>query len=84
MRTALAGCSPASSPAPRSSFSVSAASPDRRSRGSATIPRTASGKPDLNGMWQALNTANYDIQAHTARPAMAMRPGPVVPLPPRT
>jgi hypothetical protein len=45
------------------------------------IPRTASGKPDLNGLWQALTSANYDIQAHTARPAMAMRPGPVVPLP---
>jgi hypothetical protein len=49
--------------------------------GSTAIPRTASGKPDLNGLWQALNTANYDIQAHTARPALAMRPGPVVPLP---
>jgi hypothetical protein len=49
--------------------------------GSGAIPRTASGKPDLNGLWQALNTANYDIQAHTARPAMAMRPGPVVPIP---
>ena len=48
---------------------------------SGAIPRTASGKPDLNGLWQALNTANYDIQAHTALPAMAMRPGPVVPLP---
>lgn len=45
------------------------------------IPRTASGRPDLNGLWQALNTANYDIQAHTARPALAMRPGPVVPIP---
>jgi len=47
------------------------------------IPRTAAGRPDLNGLWQALNTANYDIQAHTARPAMAMRPGPVVPIPAR-
>lgn len=47
------------------------------------IPRTSSGRPDLNGIWQALNTANYDIQAHTARPAMAMRPGPVVPIPAR-
>jgi hypothetical protein len=45
------------------------------------IPRTASGRPDMNGLWQALTTANYDIEAHTARPAMAMRPGPVVPLP---
>ena len=45
------------------------------------LPRTANGKPDLNGLWQALNTANWDIEAHTARPALAMRPGPVVPVP---
>jgi hypothetical protein len=24
-------------------------------------PRTPDGKPDLNGIWQALNEANYDI-----------------------
>ncbi len=30
-------------------------------------PRTADGKPDLNGVWQALNTANWDIQDHAAR-----------------
>ena len=29
-------------------------------------PRTADGKPDLNGIWQAMNTANWDIQGHTA------------------
>jgi hypothetical protein len=44
-------------------------------------PRTAGGKPDLNGIWQALNEANYDIQAHVARPAMALRPGPYGPVP---
>ncbi len=44
------------------------------------IPRLG-GHPDLNGLWQALNSANYDIQAHTAKAAMAMRPGPVVPVP---
>jgi hypothetical protein len=24
-------------------------------------PRTADGKPNLNGIWQSLNTANWDI-----------------------
>ena len=44
-------------------------------------PRTADGKPDLNGIWQAMNTANYDIQMHMARPALALRPGPAGPVP---
>ena len=43
--------------------------------------RTADGRPDLNGIWQALNEANYDIQAHLARPAMALRAGPHGPVP---
>jgi len=44
------------------------------------IPRVG-GHPDLNGLWQAVNTANWDIQAHSAKAALAMRPGPVVPVP---
>ncbi len=39
-------------------------------------PRTMVGQPDLNGVWQALNTANYDIQSHPARPALALVPAP--------
>jgi hypothetical protein len=37
-------------------------------------PRTADGRADLNGVWQVLNTANWDIQEHAAQS------GPVVAL----
>ena len=30
-------------------------------------PRTPDGDPDLNGIWQALNTAHWDLEAHPAR-----------------
>ena len=35
-------------------------------RPSTTISRTTNGTPDLTGVWQALNTANWDLQAHAA------------------
>ncbi len=45
-------------------------------------PRAADGvHPDLNGIWQALNEANYDLEMHMARPALALRDGPAGPIP---
>jgi len=33
-------------------------------------PRGPGGKPDLNGIWQALNTANWDLTDHPSRPGL--------------
>jgi hypothetical protein len=44
-------------------------------------PRIGNGKPDFNGVWQVLNTANYNLEPHGAQAAMAFREGPVVPVP---
>ena len=50
--------------------------------GAYRAPRGPDGKhPDLNGVWQAMNTANYNIEAHASSAALQMRPGPVVPVP---
>jgi hypothetical protein len=38
--------------------------------GQAAIARVA-GKPDFSGIWQANNTANWDLQTHAARPMVA-------------
>src|SRR5207249_1850625 len=34
---------------------------------SSPTPRLPDGKPNLNGIWQANNTANWDVLAHPAR-----------------
>lgn len=31
-----------------------------------TAPRTHDGRPDLNGIWQALGSAHYDLEGHAA------------------
>jgi hypothetical protein len=37
--------------------------------------RLADGTPDLNGIWQSLNTANWDIQGHAARASQVVALG---------
>jgi hypothetical protein len=33
-------------------------------------PRTADGKPNMNGIWQAINYANWDLQDHASAPSV--------------
>ena len=42
--------------------------------GASSYSRTADGKPNLNGIWQAMNSANWNIEAHEAKQ------GPIVAL----
>lgn len=49
---------------------VSASAPMRaagQTAGAYTPPRTPDGEPDLQGFWQVLNTAAWDIQDHNAQ-----------------
>lgn len=48
----------------------------------AGVPRLASGKPDLNGIWQAVNTANWDLQAHGSAPGAITSLGAIGAIPP--
>ena len=51
-----------------------------------TVPRTDSGKPDLQGIWQVQNRASYDLLSHTARhdllPGMGVVVGDEIPYQP--
>jgi hypothetical protein len=44
-------------------------------------PRGPGGKPDLNGVWQVLNRANYNLEAQAARASLEMVEGDLGPVP---
>ena len=46
-----------------------------RMAGQATRPDRIDGRPNLSGIWQVNNEANWDLEAHAARPAMITQPG---------
>jgi hypothetical protein len=45
-------------------------------------PRTKDGRPNLNGVWQALNEANWNIESHSAGPAALDALGAIGAVPP--
>lgn len=47
----------------------------------AEVKRLPNGQPDLNGVWQVMNRANYGLLPHPAQAALAMQPGPFGPVP---
>jgi hypothetical protein len=60
---------------PLAAATLLALAPAQRRGGAASpIPRAWDNKPNLNGTWQAINAANWDIQDHAARA------GPVIAL----
>jgi hypothetical protein len=45
------------------------------------VLRTADGKPNLNGIWQAVGSANWNLQDHQARPGPVLELGAVLAVP---
>src|SRR6202171_997201 len=45
------------------------------------VGRMTDGKPNLNGIWEANNTANWDIQSHQARPGLVVGLGAAFSIP---
>jgi hypothetical protein len=49
--------------------------PTARATGQVARPARVNGKPNFSGIWQANNEANWDLQAHEARPGAVMQQG---------
>jgi len=73
---------PAKAPA-AAKLATPEAQPSRKAKAVAyRAPRGPDGvHPDLNGVWQVMNTANFNVEPHASSAALQMRPGPVVPVP---
>jgi|TARA_B110000908_G_scaffold46309_1_gene56408 hypothetical protein len=70
---ALSACAP---------MTATTTSNDASSDGSYVAPRGPGGvHPDLNGIWQALGEAHYDLERHMAKASLQVREGPHGPIP---
>ena len=61
------------------SYAAPAPAP-HKAAASGAIPRVH-GHPNFSGVWQVLNTANWNIEPHLAQAALELRAGPVTPVP---
>src|SRR5690349_13671228 len=50
-------------------------SPAEAQAAAGSLPAKVDGHPNFSGIWQANNEANWDLQAHAARPAAVMQKG---------
>ena len=74
----VAGCAPAENSSNESTpaqVASAAEAPDN------DIPRTPSGKPDFNGIWQALMNANDNLEPAPPKASNHLVPGDFVPVP---
>jgi hypothetical protein len=58
-------------------FSLWAAPITQTGAATKSLPRTADGRPDLQGIWQARNRASYDLEDHAAKHGMPAGKGVV-------
>ena len=68
MSLGASACAPAAPPAPEAY----------------RAPRTPDGTPDLSGIWQAMNTANWNLEAHVASQGPVIALGAAFSVPPGT
>ncbi len=59
-----------------------AAMPSPGQTAAARIPRMGDGKPNLTGLWQAMGTADWDIEAHSSAPGEFYQLGAIGAIPP--
>ena len=76
----VAGCSPAENTSSESQSQPAQVAAAAEAPGN-DIPRTPSGKPDFNGIWQALMNANDNLEPSPPRAAYHLVPGDFVPVP---